>query len=256
MATDLSTMLREGREKAGLTREQAAELFGVSVQAVVNWENGSSAPDEGRVSAFQRHYKLDRWPLVKFISDKRREQYRRRSEKLAEARRIAEENARLIETIAPNADISKDTSTDAVASQIYMALDIPVLGVSMGGSNHDFQFNGETVDYVRRPAGIAKARRPYAVYVVGESMYPAYKEGALIYVNPDKPAAIGDDVVIELISLDGTSENGPAYIKRLKKRSPTIITVEQFNPAKDISFKIEQIKTLHRVVPWNELLGI
>lgn len=144
---------------------------------------------------------------------------------------------------------------EATEAQIYLPLDVPVLGVSMGGDGHDFQFNGETVDHVRRPLGIAKAKRAYATYVVGDSMVPAFREGAVLFVNPDRPPSIGDDVVIELHPIR-EGEPGPGYIKRLKKRTPTKIIVEQFNPPDDLEFDLADVKAMHRVVPWNELLGI
>ncbi len=91
-------------------------------------------------------------------------------------------------------------------------------------------------------------------------MYPAHREGSVLYVNPDRPASIGDDVVIELYS-DSESDDlqhksGKGYIKRLVRRTPTKIVVEQFNPPAEIEFERERVKSLHRVVPWDELLSI
>lgn len=155
----------------------------------------------------------------------------------------------------PNAAPAPDVPMEATEAQVYLPLDVPVLGVSMGGDGHDFQFNGETVDYVRRPLGIAKAKRAYATFVIGESMLPAFREGAVVFVNPDRPPSIGDDVVIELHPLR-EGEPGPGYIKRLKKRTSTKLIVEQFNPPDDLEFDLADVKAMHRVVPWNELLGI
>lgn len=154
----------------------------------------------------------------------------------------------------PNAFHAPDVPTEALAAEIYMSLDVPVLGVSMGGDDTYFHFNGETVDYVRRPPGIAKAKRAYAAFVVGESMYPLYAEGSIVYVNPDKPPAIGDDVVLEVDM--GPNEPTAGYIKRLKRRMTEKIVVEQFNPQREIEFDRAIIVAMHRVVPWNELLGI
>lgn len=78
----------------------------------------------------------------------------------------------------------------------------------------------------------------------------------MVYVNPDKPPAVGDDVVIELHPIDDASGPGSGYIKRLKKRTSTRLIVEQFNPPQDIEFDLADVKSCHRIVPWNELLGI
>jgi phage repressor protein C with HTH and peptisase S24 domain len=154
----------------------------------------------------------------------------------------------------PNAFYAPDVPTEVTAADLYMPLDVPVLGVSMGGDETYFHFNGETVDHVRRPPGISNAKRAYATFVIGESMFPLYVEGSIVFVNPDKPPAIGDDVVLE-VQLDADSPT-VGYIKRLKRRTAEKIIVEQFNPRHDIEFDRNSVIAMHRVVPWNELLGI
>ena len=42
-----ATLIKRGREEAGLTQEQLAEKLHVSKQAVSNWERGKNLPDEG-----------------------------------------------------------------------------------------------------------------------------------------------------------------------------------------------------------------
>ncbi len=135
-----------------------------------------------------------------------------------------------------------------------LARDVPVLGVAVGGEDADFQFNGETIDRVRRPVGIAGQQGVYALYVVGTSMEPKYEEGDLIYVSTTRPPMIGDYVVIELHSetVDGI---GKGYIKRLKSRNSSKIICTQHNPPKEVTFARNRVKAFHRVIPWNELLG-
>jgi len=272
MTKSLGELLAEGRRAKGLTLEQAANALEVSSQAVLNWEKGKTAPEEARARRICDLYKIDRNIVLSLVYKHRDEKFRQRTARLKDRKAQQEQ---LIEDLqvqvrqsvppvsvqnapnpTPNAIQSTEIPTEALAAQIYMPLDVPVLGVSMGGKDHDFQFNGITVDYVRRPPGIANAKRAYAVWVIGESMLPVYRENSVVYVNPDKPPAIGDDVVIELHPDDGHNEAGAAYIKRLKKRTAERIVVEQFNPSRDIEFDRGAIKAMHRVVPWNELLAI
>lgn len=135
--------------------------------------------------------------------------------------------------------------------------DVPVYGQVVGGdgdSGADFEFNGQTIDYLRRPSGIAMMRDVFGLYITGSSMFPKFEEGEPIYVSAARPPAIGDYVVIELYPTEEGS-NGPGYIKRLKRRTPTKIVCEQFNPPKDIEFDREEIKSIFRVIPLIELVG-
>lgn len=136
-----------------------------------------------------------------------------------------------------------------------MQNDVPVKGNAAGGSGADFYMNGETIDYVRRPPGVARQAGIFALYVVGTSMYPKYEDGNLIYASSSRSPSIGDFVVVEL----HPSEDGgdtPGFIKRLIKRTASKIICEQFNPPKTVEFELRRVKALHRVVPLEELLGV
>lgn len=133
--------------------------------------------------------------------------------------------------------------------------DVPVYGVTSGGPGIDFYLNGEVIDRVKRPPAIAEAKDAYALYVIGSSMYPRFSDGELIYVHPNRPPRVGDDVVIQLHARDEGDTVGPSYVKRLVRRSASKLTVEQFNPAGQLEFDMDDVKALHRIVPWNELLG-
>jgi phage repressor protein C with HTH and peptisase S24 domain len=133
--------------------------------------------------------------------------------------------------------------------------DIPVLGQAVGGDDGDFRFNGQIIDYLRRPPGLANARDVFGLYVTGTSMWPKFEEGEPIYVSGSRPPAIGDYVVVELHA-PAEGEDHQGFIKRLKKRTPTKIVCEQFNPAQDVEFDREAVKSVFRVIPLAELVGI
>lgn len=139
--------------------------------------------------------------------------------------------------------------------------DVPVMGTTAGHShqpdNIDELFTlhgGEPVDYVRRPPAITGKRDVYALFVVGTSMEPRYREGALIYVDPHTPPRIGDDVVVQLRTLDGRV-NG-SIIKTLIRRTADKLLLEQYAPASTLEIAREQVLALHRVLPWEELLSL
>lgn len=138
-----------------------------------------------------------------------------------------------------------------------MARDIPVRGMAVGGEDGDFSFNGSDIDFVRRPPGLLGKAGIYALRVEGESMWPAHRHGALVYVDPQRRPGVGEDAVIQLFHPDPTlGEAGPGFLKRVKRVTPTAITVEQFNPGRDLIFERQNVEHFHRVIPWEEVLGI
>lgn len=134
-------------------------------------------------------------------------------------------------------------------------LDVPVYGVAVGGTDADFFMNGEIVDFVRRPPGAAKTKNIYAIYIVGTSMVPKFEEGELAYVSPARTPSIGDYVVVECHPEDG-GKVGRGFVKKLVRRTATKIVCEQFNPPRQVDFPVKSVKSVHRIIPWSELLGI
>lgn len=134
--------------------------------------------------------------------------------------------------------------------------DVKVLGVAAGGDRGSFVFNGDIVDYVRRPPGLAGASQAFGIYVTGDSMEPKFSPGDLIFVNPARPPRLGDFVVVEMVAeRDGAP--GPAWLKRLVLRTSTKLVVGQFNPKRDdIELPLAKIKSVFRVTPWTEALGV
>lgn len=143
----------------------------------------------------------------------------------------------------------------SVPAAANLMRDVEVRGVAVGGNESCFEFNGEVVDRVRRPPGIAGASNVFAIYVVGQSMSPRFEEGELVFVHPGRPATSGCDVIVELHGYDG--DPGQCYIKRLVKRTPTRTVLQQFNPARDdIAFDNDNIRAMYRILTASELLGV
>lgn len=134
--------------------------------------------------------------------------------------------------------------------------DVQELGVTVGGLGDDdsaFEFNGQVIDLVPRPPGIANRTGVFALRVGNTSMSPKFEDGERVYVEPRKPA-IGDYVVIELNPYE-EGRAGKSFIKRLVAMNSGRVTVEQFNPRGRLEFGRDEIKQILRVIPVNELLG-
>lgn len=153
--------------------------------------------------------------------------------------------------LAPNV---RDESVELPAPA-GLPRNVPLRGTAACGEAGDFEFNGEIVDYVRRPPGIAAARNVFAVYVTGDSMAPRFEAGELVFVHPDKPPVTGCDVLVELHGHDG--QPGPCYIKRLLRRTPTKLVLRQFNPPRDdIELPLAKVRVIYRILTPSELLGV
>lgn len=135
-----------------------------------------------------------------------------------------------------------------------MPRDVPVEGTAAGNVSGAFQIVGGPVDFVRRPPGIAGAKDVYALYVVGESMFPRFDEGELIYVHPGRPVHPGHYVVVVQKTAD--HESPQAYVKRLVRRDDKTLVLEQLNPQKTLKLPANTVQSVHRILTMNDLHGV
>jgi phage repressor protein C with HTH and peptisase S24 domain len=113
-------------------------------------------------------------------------------------------------------------------SQLVGDADLPIYSAVRGGSFGDaVVFSHEAIDYVKRPEPLRKARNGYGLYVVGESMEPAYRQGDLALIHPNLPPKAGDDVVV--CSVDKNGEFS-AVIKQLRRTTAEKWHLHQYNP--------------------------
>lgn len=122
-----------------------------------------------------------------------------------------------------------------------------VLGWAEGGPDGWALWNGDVVDTIDTPPKLKGVPGAYALYVLGSSMEPRYYEGELVHVHPSKPVTAGCFVIVQ-IKPEHEGETPRAVLKRLLKRTPTKIVLEQFNPAKKFDIQNEDIVSIHRIV--------
>jgi len=121
----------------------------------------------------------------------------------------------------------------------------------------------DVIAHVSQPPGIANGRAIYVAFVSGSSMEPRYRAGDPVFVDPKRPPAIGDDVVVQLEAYEANGcvtyeANGCpiGLIKRLVRRSATFVDLEQYNPPIRFRVPMESIAQIHRVIPLAECFGI
>lgn len=126
-----------------------------------------------------------------------------------------------------------------------------VLGMCEGGPDGWNLFNGEVVQYIKRPDNLAGVPNAYAVFVSGHSMEPRYWPGELVHVHPGKPIGPGNYV---LVQRKPAQEGDPplAVVKRLVKRTASKVVLEQHNPSKHIEVPASEVVSIHRVVGSSE----
>ena len=211
--------IRDRRKAMGLDITELAKKLGVSQPAVSQWEIGITAPGRQKLTKLAELLQI---PLTALIGDD---------------------------------DVPAQNIGRSPATQIgVLPIDVPIYGVAVGGSDGDFRFNGQVVDYVRRPPGIANLRNVYALWILGDSMSPWNKNGDLIYVSPARPPTAGEYAVIQMHDVaDG--EPGIAMVKLLLGKTPTQLKLAQHNPAREFNLPLAKVKLIHKVLSLRELLG-
>lgn len=153
-----------------------------------------------------------------------------------------------------------------------MPKDIPVYGTAIGADAEYTTENGslvaveqvdlnqsEVIDRFRRPPALRERRDIYGLYVAGGSMEPAFDSGRGILIDPKRPPAIRDYVIVyrarpgEHPDLDGLA---CVMLKRLVRRSATFVELEQFNPPALFRIPAKEVAQIHRVMPWDEAFGL
>lgn len=244
MADPLGPVIKEARKARGLTQGDVASALKISRPAVGQWESGDTGPDRDRLPALARLLRIDLGALT--------------NGKLVMLDQDAAE-------AGSDSDASPAPSSNVREAQDQVPVDVsafkgprnvPVYGTGSGGDGGDFRLNGQIIDHAPRPPGIANRKDVYVVYLVGDSISPAYEDGTPIYVDPHRRPQPRDYVVVELRG-EREGEPGPAFVKRLVARGAGKLKLEQHNPSGPLDpIDESEVVRVHRVIPWLELIGI
>jgi SOS-response transcriptional repressor LexA len=132
----------------------------------------------------------------------------------------------------------REQSTDKLQSKRNAALevppgfatlparDLPIYGAAEGGGGVMI-LDSDPIEYGERPANLLGVRGAYGVYIVNDSMAPAYEQGDKVHVHPGRPLKPGRDALFIAETADGTRH---ATVKRLVKAGDKAWKVQQFNP--------------------------
>jgi transcriptional regulator with XRE-family HTH domain len=229
-------LLRDARERKDLTQQQVADALGVTRSAVNQWESGETRPKGQRLADLARILSLD-GDAVLGISNVRNQTDPRASQDM---------QARTVKRIDPAISVPQAHG---------MPRDLPVRGKVSGGPGGFRMGNGDVVtDWVRRPPRITGRPDVFALYVGDGTMSPRHESGALIIVETARPPSVGDDVVIELKPKHARDEP-QAMLRRLVAPITDTIQLRQFSPPADISFPLDRVAFVLRVMTMGDLFG-
>ena len=214
---ELNERILEARKKANLTQQRLASLTGVTKAAVSAWEAGKAIPRQGAIEAISKATQVSvEWLLV--------------GEKAK-----GEEGV----SFTPNGLVIADIDFSAKKT-------IPIYGQAVAGVNGEFAFNGIKLFEMLCPPQLLLSPDAYGVQVSGDSMYPRYEDGEIVYVDPSRRVKKGDYVVAQVM-LDEGSSLPQAFIKKFVRHNEVELVLEQFNPEKSLVFPHERVVSVHYI---------
>lgn len=132
------------------------------------------------------------------------------------------------------------------------AATVPVFGSAAGGYEGHFVLNGERLADILAPSSLKGVHDAYAVYVSGDSMEPRYFQSEAVFVNPKKPVAKGDFVVIQVFEGSDDDPELHCYVKRFQGTRHGDVVCDQFNPPKELLFPRARLQKVHKIVASGE----
>lgn len=209
--------IKELRRVFGLTQERLADAMGVTRGAVGNWELGKGvSPENLQALATRYSVSLD-WLMA--------------------GQGPGPEGA---------PEQPPQPNTFGLPQPAILTRSIPVYGQAVAGDDGYFIFNGQKIADLLAPPSLAAVRDAYAVLVSGESMEPRYFAGEAVYVNPYIPVRRGDFVVAQVVNGEDPIPRG--YVKQYVRKSEAELVLGQLNPAKEMRFPAERVKSVHKIV--------
>ena len=110
--------------------------------------------------------------------------------------------------------------------------DFPVYAAARGGDEGALVMDSTPIQYIARPDPLLTVTSGFGVYVIGDSMSPAYEQGDVALVHPGLPPRRGADVILVRSDIHGTPD---ALIKRLIGWNDEAWEVRQYNPPRDFT---------------------
>ena len=235
----MTNFIRKVRKGKGITLDQLSELTELSTSHLSRMESG------GRGGSLESYVKISRAlqvPVVE-LTDEFSE-----NEVLDRVRNLSRPD---LARPAPEAGDAMP-----LAAPTRMLADVPVYGTVAASDlgRGAFRLSSDIVDWAARPPALTGVADLYALEVKGDSMFPKFEPGDIIYVHPHRAYRPGDVVVIQ----EPDSDNGEpqSFIKVFKKETPADLVASQYNPVADLKFHKRDGLVVHKVMTNRDLFGM
>ncbi|NRA88538.1 MAG: helix-turn-helix domain-containing protein [Rhizobiales bacterium] len=214
-----STNIRALRRQAKLSQTELAERMGLTRNSIAKWENGTNQPslkNLQRLSTILKT-KIDPIPTPESAANNGHKQVLELGEKL------------------------------------------PIFGYTQGNTLVFANLIKTPIGYIQKPQTLTNYKDLYCIYITGDSMSPEHKNGDLRIVTPHLPYNNGDTVVF--VVKDPVTGTETSYIQTYFNSSTTkngleLATFGQHNPRIDINFHKSDIRFIHKVLTYNQVLGL
>lgn len=106
---------------------------------------------------------------------------------------------------------------------------LPIYASAQGGPT-GMLVTPDPIDWIPRPRPLQNVPKAFGVYIVGDSMEPAYKHGDMVFVHPSLPPLRGDDVLLIKHHAD---RDMVAMVKTLHGWNDHHWKLKQWHPARE-----------------------
>lgn len=123
--------------------------------------------------------------------------------------------------------------------------DLPVLGTTLRGTDGYFELTKQAAELAYRPAKLIGVPNAYSLYVPDDSMAPRYRQGELVYINPNRMPSVGEYAVVRLVEHDGIVR---ATLGEIVRRTSRKLLLQKYNPKAVIEIDVNDIDAVHWIV--------
>lgn len=198
--------LKEWRDARGLTQQQVADEIGRHKTLISKLESGNSGISDAVLNRLARLFNVRPGALFQPPP--------------VGTRPLRDDEAFQIGTIAVPKSASK------LDSEKIPHLEVPVFP-TMSVPQADMKLTFEPVEFVARPAPLLGVRNGFAIYTVGHEMEPAYHQGDLVFVHPNRPVGPRDDA---LLLRQVAEEEYRAVLRHVTAADTERLHLRQLNP--------------------------
>ena len=230
---EIGRILREARERKGLTRAEVGKRFDKTDKAVGHWETGQSSPDANILFELCDLYGIS---IDDHFGRKRHtmEITTVESEVLAMYRLLDDHGKSVVDTVMR---FEYDRCKAAPERIVRLCR---FTSPSAAGAPNPAEGDYEYVDY---PYNDATVRADFAVGIQGESMLPALEDGCTVFVSTEERISDGDIVIAWL-------EGEGMVCKRVMMDGERLKMLESINPDFDsyAGYDLQGVRIFGKVV--------